>query len=319
MKKSRIPQILFKSGHFQTIYSFAVKRKLTIQLEEEVISTPDGDHLDLFWKKQNSKQLIILTHGLEGHAKQPYMLGMANKFYKDGSDVLAWNLRGCGKKQNKTKELYHGGVINDLSTVINHALKNSSYESISLIGFSLGANITLRYLGDKNIKKPKEITTAVAISAPCDLSASTKNLDKNFNKVYSKFFLKELKTKLLQKPVSLKHLDLKVVNSIKGLDEFNDKVTAPLHNFIDGDDYYKNCSSLHVLDFIETPTLILNSLDDPFLHGSCYPYEKAKTNDYIQLDTPKYGGHVGFFDSRTGLYFSESKAHHFVKKWSPIT
>lgn len=302
-----------ENPHYQTIRPFLKRKPTSLPFEFERKITRDDDFLDLYWYKNSSKKLVIITHGLEGHAKQPYMLGMANAFSLDSHDIMLWNMRGCSKDLNRQRPLYHGGVIDDLHEVVTHALDTGDYDSITLIGFSLGGNIVLRYLGSERLSIPKEITIGIGISAPCDLKASTEKLDRNFNKIYSKYFLKEMKNKLIRKSKRYNINYDYPLQKIKTLSEFNYKVTAEIHGFLDGDDYYNKCSSVNFLQNIKVPTLILNALDDPFLEGDCYPYKEVSKNSFITLNTPSYGGHIGFYDYQNDSYFSEEISIEYVR------
>lgn len=303
-------------GHYETIQPFMAGRNLKLKFVTERIKTNDNDFLDVFWKKQGSSKVVVLTHGLEGHAKQHYMLGMAQTFSELGYDILMWNLRGCGKELNRGLSLYHGGSIDDLHSVISYALEEPTYKEIALVGFSLGGNITLRYLGDKNYKISESISHAVAISTPCDLKASTLKLDGFSNRLYAKFFLDQMGKKLQGKRELLESVEKFYPEKIKTLKEFNQLVTADLHGFSSADDYYLKSSSKYVLKNIKVPSLIINALNDPFLEGECYPYKEVSKNKKLFLETPKYGGHVGFYNKRNNEFYSELRASEFIQKGS---
>ena len=81
---------------------------------------------------------------------------------------------------------------------------------------------------------------------------------------------------------------------IKSFREFDNRYTAPLHDFADADDFYTKASCGPYLPAIQIPTLIINALNDPFLPDACYPFDLAKNHNFIHLETPARGGHVGF-------------------------
>ena len=141
------PSLLF-SRHLETIYP-ALFRNVDLNYQRERIATPDDDFLDLDWLKQGSKKLIIISHGLEGNSSRAYMKGMAKASSEKGFDVIAWNFRGCSDEMNKQLRFYHSGATDDLECVVAHAQRNG-YTEIYLIGFSLGGNLTLKYLGERN-------------------------------------------------------------------------------------------------------------------------------------------------------------------------
>lgn len=306
----KAPSLLFHA-HLQTIYP-ALFRKVKIEAyKRERIITPDHDFLDLDWLSQGHKELIILSHGLEGNSYRPYVKGMAKAFHQNGFDVLAWNYRGCSGEMNKTLRFYHSGATDDLLFVIQHAIKKG-YESIFLVGFSLGGNLTLKYVGEMGDQLPWQIKKAVAFSVPLHLHSSCLQISRPSNFIYANRFLKSLKNKILVKAPSQPKLSVKGLSEIKTLIAFDNEYTAPLHGYKDALDYYEQCSSLYFLNKITIPTLIVNAKNDPFLSDHCYP-TADKLAPSVCFETPHEGGHVGFsrFDGN-GLYWSELRALDFI-------
>ncbi|SIN69031.1 YheT family hydrolase [Algoriphagus halophilus] len=306
------PRWLF-NRHLETIYP-AIFRKVELEKPiRERITTIDGDFLDLDWYKQGSSQLIIVNHGLEGNSSRAYILGMCKIFIKNGFDVLAWNYRGCGAELNQQPIFYHSGATYDLNTVIKHA--EHDYDEISLVGFSLGGNLILKYLGEQEMVSDK-LRKGVAISVPLHLSSASKKISSVENTLYSKRFLKTLKEKVILK--SKTHpgeIPVEMLKNIKTLADFDDYLTGPLHGFADAEEYYFINSSLFYLEHIKVPTLVLNALNDPFLSDLCYPYQLAKNLDNVYFEFPKQGGHVGFTVANSEKpYYSESRAVEFITK-----
>ena len=305
------PPFLLFSPHLETIYP-AVARKVSIEsYQRERISTPDDDFLDLDWLKKASKKLVIISHGLEGNSSRAYIKGMAKVFHSQGFNILAWNYRGCSEEMNRQVRFYHSGATDDLGTVINHSI-NLGFEEIYLIGFSLGGNITLKYLGEA--LPPTEIKKAVAISVPMDLKASCEKISLPSNWIYSNRFLKSLKNKVVTKAAHRKEIDISGIEKIKTLSQFDNRYTAPIHGFKDALDYYNQCSSIRFVNDIRIPTLILNAENDPFLSKECFPSDLLKDHVNVQLEILTRGGHVGFAQfNKNGLYFSEQRALDFIQ------
>ncbi len=314
----KAPPYLF-NGHMQTIFPHFFRPKRDLHRFEDRIDTADGDFLDLDWYfprdvYEAGRPLVIISHGLEGSSRRGYVLAMVNTLKKAGYDVLAWNYRGCSGRANRKIYSYHSGKTEDLEHVIEYALDYRHYKDISLVGFSLGGNITLKYLGEQTNKVPPEINHGVAISAPVDLRSSAEELALPQNRIYLKRFLEGLYGKILEKnemfPGQLRIVDIK---NIKDFKDFDDLYTAPLNGFADAYDYWKQCSSLHKLANIEIPTLLLNAVNDSFLGAGCYPCEQAKNSEYLYLEMPETGGHTGFYypDDR-GIYWSEKRVLSFL-------
>ena len=307
------PSFFVKKGFVSTVYSGLV-RMVTLQQERERITLTDGDFLDLDWSYSNQKsnKLIILLHGLEGHAQRPYVTGAAKLFNNNHMDAVCVNFRGCSGEDNLLYRSYHSGATEDLEAVINHAILNKKYSEIYLKGISLGGNIVLKYLGERALV-PTEIKAAVAISVPCHLSGSAKELHAFKNILFHERFKKHLvdRLKIKQKRFT-EDLSIKEIESIKTLYDFDNVYTSRAHGFKNAEDYYEKCSCLQFLPQIKTPSLIINALNDSFLSAECYPVKEAKNNQNLYLEMPNHEGHVGFIDKKN-IYYNEKRALEFVK------
>lgn len=311
MKPAYAPPRFLFSPHLETIYPSLIRRVKLQGYTRERIETPDNDFLDLDWLQRGSDKLVILSHGLEGSSDRPYIKGMAKAFFSNGIDVLAWNYRGCSGEMNRQLRFYHSGATDDFNTVIDHAIDIKKYKTIFLVGFSLGGNMTLKFLGEK-LPRP-EIKKAVAISVPLDLQTSCEKISTPGNWIYSRRFLKSLKAKVTQKAKLMKGLDISGLEKIKTLSQFDDRFTAPLHGFKNAVHYYQQCSALGFLDGIRIPTLIINTLNDPFLSKECFPVDLVKDHPTLLLEILPRGGHVGFTQlNKNGLYWSEQRAFEFI-------
>lgn len=306
------PPFLF-NAHLETIYP-SLLRKVSLQpYQRERITTPDDDFLDLDWLKQKSNKLIIISHGLEGNTQRAYIKGMARAGYQNGFDILAWNYRGCSEELNRALRFYHSGATDDLATVVEHANSLNQYEQIFLVGFSLGGNLTLKYLGEDR-KRPASLMKAATFSVPIDLGASCVKISQPSNWIYSQRFLKSLRKKVLSKSKLMKGLDTDSLSKIKTLREFDDYFTGPIHGFKDALDYYHQCSAIRFVKNIQLPTLLINAANDPFLSPECYPHTLLKGHPFITFESPEHGGHVGFAQfNKNGLYWSEQRAIDFFK------
>ncbi len=305
----------FRKGFVSTVYSGLIRNVTSVHQKRERMNLPDGDFVDLDWSyaSENSDKVIILLHGLEGHAQRPYITGTAKLFNDNGIDALSVNFRGCSGEPNRNYYSYHSGATDDLNEVIKHAIGKKNYSEIYLKGVSLGGNIILKYLGERNDVLP-QIKAAIAVSVPCYLKGSAQELHafRNilFHDRFKKHLLKSLKLKQQNFP---EELLLEDFESIKTLKDFDNIYTSKAHGFKDADDYYEKSSSLQFLPNIKIPTLIINALNDSFLSPECYPVKAAKNNSNIFLEMPKYGGHVGFVENKN-VYYNERRALEFVQE-----
>jgi len=305
------PTLLFNS-HLETILPSAIRRFKNMPDKESIeIDTPDDDFIQIDKYINRSRNAVIISHGLEGDSERPYVLGMVRRFVRMGWDVFAWNFRSCGGKMNRTAKMYHSGATEDLYTVVQY-VDQRGYENISMIGFSLGANLTLKFLGEYDLKGV--INSSVVFSAPLDLADCSTQIDSPRNSFYAKRFLDSLTKKVIEKrkmmPDILPHLE-----SIKfeSLYQFDDLVTAPLHGFNSADHYYTVNSSRYFIDKIEIPTLVVNAQNDPFLAPSCLDPSYFESSKHVYFEIPKFGGHVGFSSfGQQNVFWSEERALRFI-------
>lgn len=309
------PPFYLFNPHLETIVPSAFRKVKLPAYERERMSTADNDFLDLDWLRRGGKQLVVISHGLEGSSDRPYVKGMASAFYKAGWDVLAWNCRTCSGEINKAARMYHHAVSDDLDAVIQHALKSNRYEELALVGFSMGGSISLKYLGEYSSQLPSVLKRAVAFSVPCDLGASARELSRKGNGFYRKRFLRKLGKKIKAKEAQMPDLvNSEGLEKIKHFSEFDNRFTAPIHGFKNADDFYYQASANTHLPNINIPTLIVNAKNDPMLPASCYPVALAKELPSIYLEMPEFGGHVGFTLAGQDVNWAEQRALQFISE-----
>jgi predicted alpha/beta-fold hydrolase len=306
------PPLLLRNGHVQTILGAVLRQGRAASFTRERLELADGDFLDLDWLRAGHPRLGILSHGLEGCSTNGYIRGLAATLQSAGWDALAWNFRGCGSEPNRLLRFYHSGETTDLGAVVQHAA--TTYPQIAVIGFSLGGNMTLKYLGEA--PPHAAVVAGVAISAPVDLAASAGALDRRLsNRIYLRRFLKTLVAKVEAKAMRFpEQLDAAGARAMRSFQEFDNRYTAPLHGFRDAADYWRQSSARQYLTGINVPALLLNARNDPFLPSECFPFPEAEANPCLFLEAPCSGGHVGFLDFVGGLQpWSDRRVVEFLK------
>ncbi|UOQ55102.1 YheT family hydrolase [Hymenobacter cellulosivorans] len=312
------PPFYMFNGHVQTIVPSLWRSVPDVRYERERVETPDGDFLDLDWSRQPAgaatDTLAIVSHGLEGDAGRPYVRGMVRALKRAGLDALAWNYRSCSGEMNRLVRSYHLGDTDDLDFVVRYALATGRYRRIFLTGFSAGGNVTLKYLGENPGRVPREVMRAAVFSVPTDLKSSSYQISKPENRIYLARFLRSLRAKMRQKAELLPgQIDVANLELLRDFPQFDDRFTAPMHGFKSADDYYEQSSSGRYLAAIAIPTLLVNAENDPFLAPSCFPRETAAASEFVFLETPPEGGHVGFAEGKPdGEYYSERRAVEFL-------
>ncbi|HIF39384.1 MAG TPA: alpha/beta fold hydrolase [Gemmatimonadetes bacterium] len=266
-------------------------------LQSETIATPDEDFLILDWMPETSPEspLVIVLHGLEGHTRRRYVTQAFTSLRANGLRAVGLNFRGCSGSPNLIARSYHSGETKDLQFILTLLGKRFPDRPIMGLGFSLGGNVLLKFLGETG---KQFLTAAAVISVPYDLSAGVDSLEKDvMARIYTRYFLKSLMEKIRTKQ--------KMLNSVIKLDalpedvtlrSFDELVTAPLHGFEDAADYYDKSSSSQFISSIKVPTLLIHSKDDPFFPPSQVPEEAINRNSYLTLLLTELGGHVGFIE-----------------------
>lgn len=310
--------LFFRNGHVHSIYPTIFRKVKNVVYQRKRIDTPDQDFLDLDWSITGSDSLAIISHGLEGHSHSTYVKGMVRAMNQEGIDALAWNFRGCSGEPNRQLRLYHNGAIDDLHTVVTHAAP--AYKNIFLIGFSMGGNMSLLYLGKQAQAVPEPVKGSITFSVPCDLTDASVALERKENILYMKRFLKLLHEKIKMKQAHFpQDVDDHNYHQLKTFMDFDGRYTAPIHGFDSAEDYWEKCSSRPWLKQINVPSLIVNSLDDPFLEGGCYPVKECASNPNTTLEITRHGGHVGFMArNREHRYWSEERAVKFIRHLHPL-
>lgn len=313
------PPIGLGNGHVQSVFPTLFRKLPLPDYRRLTIPTTDGDEImvDLL-AAPNSDRCVVISHGLGGHSRRQYVVGMAHSFLNAGWNVVAWNFRGSVGSPMHRPVFTHNGAIEDLAAVVNAlpGIFRTAPTRIGLVGFSMGANLSLLYLGRKAAELPQAVCGAVAFSVPCDLPATSRQMAHWSNRIYMRRFLVQLKEMLT--PVAARfpeRVSLEGYDEIRDFSDFDNRYTAPLHGFADAMDYWTQCSSLHVLDRIQTPALIVNAQNDPFLTPSCFPHAVCADNPALGLLAPRSGGHCGFIEfSDDHVYWSERIASRFLEQ-----
>ena len=311
------PPALLANGHLQTILPVLLPRRIALRVTRSRLELPDGDFLDLDWTRAGFGRLAIISHGLEGSSSQKYVRGMAETLHAARWDVLAWNFRGCSGEPNRLVRAYHSGDTADLAAVLAHAA--ADYQRIALVGFSLGGNVTLKYVGEA--PPHFAVVAAAAISVPLDLASSARALDQRpGNRIYLRRFIGPLVAKIEAKALDFPgEVNVEGIRAIRSFQEFDGRYTAPLHGFRDAGDYWKRASARQFLPAIKVPTLILNARNDPFLTTESLPFPESENNSALFLEVPDSGGHVGFLDFAHGVRpWSERRVAEFFSELSCI-
>lgn len=297
------PNPLLRHAHLQTVVATIYRRRQPdIRFDRTRLDTPDGDFIDIDrpllpeYPLAEDAPLVLLLHGLEGDARQTYAWATYVELARLGIRSIGLNFRSCSGEMNRTGRLYHMGETSDLAMV--HQWLESQYPGVPMaaVGYSLGGNVLLKYLGEHGAAMQGRFFAAVAISPPFSLTGR-QAISEYPGLFYGRYLLGKLKRKARISAHLIAEHGGDPYRAITAgtLREFDDAVTAPLHGFRDSQDYYERCSSASFLPDIAIPTLIIRALDDPFFNQDI-PYNAIASNQHLWLNTPRHGGHAGFME-----------------------
>lgn len=284
------------NGHIHTVLCSLLFEPAEADYKRIEIETPDDDFLQVdLYEASGSSKIVLLLHGLEGHSRRYYTSQLASHLNHRGISAAAMNYRSCGGKMNRNRKFYHSGETDDLHTSVKWLQNHFPDQSIHMTGFSLGASSMLNYLKKYGTHHP--VRSAAAVSTPFELKKGSLNLEKGFNRIYSRQFLVTLNQKLKQKKEQFR--DLPDFNG-STLYDFDDQVTAPIHGFDSADHYYETCSSAYFMDQVQTPTLLIHSMEDPLCPFRWVPHNEIALNSKLETCFTQKGGHVGFWSLPPG-------------------
>ena len=286
--------------HLQTLVARFLRAPGNTSFERRRWETPDGDFLDLDWGVDPgpAAPIALVMHGLEGSSTRGYVRNVCRELTIRGIRPVALNFRGCSGEPNRRDSFYHSGATADPAFVLERIRETHPDRRVGAVGFSLGGNILLKLMGEREDGGRSLVDAAVAMSVPYDLAAGCDLLEQSaMGRAYSAYFLRSLKRKVRAKESLLApRLDVDRVYRARTLRDFDDLLTAPVHGFADAEEYYAASSSKRFLEGIGVPTLLLHAEDDPFLPSACIPREEATSNHALDLLLHSVGGHVGFLE-----------------------
>ena len=305
------PVWYLRNRHLQTILPNIIHPRFP-KVEKERVELTDSDFIDLLWSETRSTQTLLILHGLEGSAHSPYAKRILNYCNQHQIAAVLMHFRGCSGEPNRLLRSYHSGETGDLQQIIQH-LKMRGIIDIALLGYSLGGNVIVKYMGES--KTDPAVRCAIAVSVPFRLDLCATAMNKGFAKIYQTSLVNRLIIKMQQKQTlfDADTRDFPDPKKMTSFWQFDDNFTAPLHGFESATHYYQSASSRQFLPTIDKPTLILHASDDPFMTPEVLP-EDSELSDSVTLELSNHGGHVGFV-SEDGLLpaiWLQKRIHRFL-------
>ena len=289
-----------RGAHAQTIWPAFLARP-RVRWHREAVETPDGDAWQFDWLDAPAKAdapLVVLFHGLEGSSASHYARALMAEVAKRGWRGVVPHFRGCGGVPNRRPRAYHSGDHEEVGAMLAAVRGRIGNAPLFVAGVSLGGSALLSWLGRAGAGAASIVTRAAAVSAPLDLTAAGRSIDRGANRIYAYTFLRTLNPKA--RAIASRFpgsLDPARLGRLRTMWAFDEAVTAPLHGFRGADDYWSRASSKPWLARIAVPTLVLNARNDPFIPASSLA-SAADVSPAVVLEQPAHGGHAGFVTGR---------------------
>ncbi|KPY03617.1 hypothetical protein ALP73_01835 [Pseudomonas coronafaciens pv. garcae] len=313
-----VPAIGMGNPHLQTLWGPLLRKPTLLARTRERLWLKDGDFLDMDWHGPDEVDapLVLVLHGLTGSSNSPYVAGLQKAMAARGWASVALNWRGCSGEPNLLSRSYHSGASEDLAEVIAHLKVKRPQAPLYAAGYSLGGNVLLKYLGESGTES--KLLGAVAVSVPFRLDECADRIGQGFSRVYQRHFMRAMLAYVRDKQQRFQHeglteglAELAALGSLENMRtfwDFDGRVTAPLHGYADATDYYRSASSRYYLGRIQTPTLIIQASDDPFVFPHSLP-EPGELSSCTEFELHAKGGHVGFVEGslRTPEYYLERR------------
>ena len=308
------PGLLWRNRHIQTIVPNLLYPVAQVALKRERVELPDGDFIDVEWTTGTGGPIVIVLHGLEGSIRSRYACNIMQKIHSLGMRGAMPYFRGCTGEPNRLPISYHSGFTQDLDYFSGLLKQREPNTPLAAVGYSLGGNVLLKWLGES--PHAPRLTTDIAVSIPFNLGICSDAVEKGLSKVYMWELMGRMRRSIKRKFASVSPpIELPDIDRLHTFREYDDALTAPLHGFKSAEDYYLRCSSRQFLKNIKVPTLVVHSADDPFMTEAAIPRDD-ELSESVCFELSRRGGHVGFMcgnvfkprrwlDERIGRHLSE--------------
>lgn len=256
------------------------------------LHSPQSTDLTGSTRAINSSKLIILIHGWEGSAESTYLLSTASALFNQGYSILRLHLRDHGPSSHLNEALFHAARLDEVAGAIRNINERFTYEGYSLIGFSLGGNISLR-ISQRVEQHQLQLDSIVAIS-PVISPADTMKALNDGSIIYRQYFTKKWKRALRNKQNHFPDkYDFSDLIAMRTLTEMTEQLVDEHTPYSSTSDYFSEYT-LRPGDFSDlvVKTYIIMAADDPVI-----PYQNFshfKSNENLKIFSFANGGHCGF-------------------------
>jgi predicted alpha/beta-fold hydrolase len=301
------PHRFLRNGHMQTLAGNFLPRRLTLPRPEPLLVEveapvagygPSSVLCHCHWQPpevRRERLTVLIVHGLEGSSSSQYVLGNTARALAAGFNVVRMNMRSCGGTDELSPTIYHSGRSEDVAAGIARIIETQHVESIALIGYSMGGNLVLKYAGEVGSALPPQLKAVVGVSPLMDLAVSSAALHEPQNRVYEWHFLRSMLTRVRRKAALFPNIySTDGLDKIRSMRLFDEHIVARYGGFANADDYYYRVASSRYAQRFRVPTLILHSLDDPFIRMLPATRLALIENPAVTYVETEHGGHCAF-------------------------
>jgi uncharacterized protein len=256
------------------------------------------------------RPLVVLIHGLTGFEDSFYLRNTASHLLERGFPVVRLNLRGAGPSRPLCRFQYHAGRSEDLGAALAQLPAPLTRAGIVAVGYSLGGNMLLKYLGEAG--RAVLLRAAISVSAPLDLAGASRRMMRHRNALYQRYLLGAMRHEALASGAELAASERAAIREARSIWEFDHRFSAPRSSRNTPRPRQSRCAAQRFLDGIEVPTLVIHALDDPWIPVDAYlAYDWSRNRHLVPLLAPS-GGHVGFRGSDSGAAWHDRCIERFL-------
>ncbi len=260
-----------------------------------------------------ARPAVVLVHGLGGSDGASYTLATGRLAWALGWHVLRMNLRGAGDSAALCPRLYNAGQELDIVGVLSDVAREAAW--IGVVGFSLGASVSLLAFARSEARLPPAVAGLVAVSAPLDLAKCAEALERFENRLYQDYFMVMLRRayrRLQERRPDVYEQGRE--HGTRTVRQYDEAITAPYGGYSSAAEYYAACSAGPRLSLVKRPALLLSAWDDPMVPGDSIAHWPLPASAPVTREILPTGGHVGFVapTAAPGHFWAAERAMAFL-------
>jgi len=205
--------------------------------------------------------------------------------------------------------IFNYGNTGDYNLMVAEIVKRFPATKVICVGFSMGANLVTKYLGEKSAERlHNSIIAGISVCQGYDAKETTKYLLgwEGLRRVYffimtenMRAIIRRWQKQLFPDEVKQRYdINERAIWSAATLCELDDAYTRRIAGYASLDEMYKKSSCVSYWDNIKVPMVFVNAVDDPIVPPSLLRIVRTaagKRENFLYVEQ-KYGGHLGFYE-----------------------